>query len=150
MPRIVSASPVATWLTARPSVMRAKIRESRVPATMPQSAPMMVEPVSHAPPKPQAAPTIIMPSTPRLSTPARSVTSSPVAAINSGVDAANTESMMASNSATGHLWRREDQTEPIENEGIAGQHIEQQDALKHLGDVERDFHRNLGLFAANE
>ena len=41
---------------------------------MPHSAPMMIEPVSQAPPKPQAAPTIIMPSTPRLSTPARSVT----------------------------------------------------------------------------
>ena len=70
---------------------------------MPQSAPMMVEPVSQAPPNPQAAPTIIMPSTPRLSTPARSVTSSPVAAINSGVDAASTERMIASTSSTGHL-----------------------------------------------
>jgi hypothetical protein len=35
--------------------------------------------------KPAMAPTIIMPSTPRLSTPARSVTNSPEAARSSGV-----------------------------------------------------------------
>src|SRR5579864_7915503 len=135
MPRMVSASPVATWLTARPSVMRAKISDISMPATMPQIAPMMIDPVSHAPPKAQAAPTIIMPSTPRLSTPERSVTSSPVAAINSGVDAASTDRMMASTSSTGHLTVREDQLEAVENEGIARKHVEQQDALKDLGDV---------------
>jgi hypothetical protein len=107
---------VATWLTARPSVIIAKISDSRVPATTPHSAPTMIEPVSQAPPNPQAAPTIIMPSTPRLSTPARSVTSSPVAAISSGVDAASTERMMASSSPTGHLSRWENQPEAIENE----------------------------------
>src|ERR1700738_4457031 len=133
MPRIVSASPVATWLTARPSVIIAKISDSKVPATMPQRARRVCEPVSQAPPNPQAAPTIIMPSTPRLSTPARSVTSSPVAAISKGVDAASTERMMASSSPTGHLSGRENQTEPIENEGVASEHVEQQDALKHLG-----------------
>src|SRR3984957_1918181 len=100
MPRIVSARPVATWLTARPSVITAKIKDSSMPATIPQSAPRMIEPVNQAPPKPHAAPTIIMPSTPRLSTPERSVTSSPVAAINSGVDAASTERMMGSSSST--------------------------------------------------
>src|SRR5258707_7453544 len=150
MPRIVSASPVATWLTARPSVIMAKISESAVPAMIPHSAPMMVDPVSQAPPKPQAAPTIIMPSTPRLRTPARSVTSSPVAAIKSGVDAASTERMMASSSPTGHLSRRENQPETVENERVAGEHVEQQDALKHLGDVQWNFHRDLGLLAANE
>src|ERR1700728_3530445 len=124
--------------------------DSNVPATIPRSAPMVVEPVSHAPPNPQAAPTIIMPSTPRLSTPARSVTNSPVAAISRGVEAASTERMIASSSATGHLSRRENQAEPIENQGIASQHVEQQDALKDLGDVQRDFHCDLGLFATNE
>src|ERR1700749_1322555 len=121
-----------------------------MPATMPQSAPMMMEPVSQAPPKPQAAPTIIMPSTPRLSTPERPVTSSPAAAIRSGVDAASTDRMMASSSSTGHLSRRKDQAEAIEDQGIAGEHVEQQDALKHLGDVQRDFHCDLGLLAADE
>src|ERR1700710_2459638 len=122
--------------------MMAKIKDSSMPAIIPQSAPRMIEPVSQAPPKPHAAPTIIMPSTPRLSTPERSVTSSPVAAINSGVDAASTERMMASSSPTGHLSRREDQPEAVENEGVAGEHIEQQKALKHLGHVQRNFHRD--------
>src|SRR5882757_5173238 len=150
MPRMVSASPVATWLTARPSVIIANTSDSSVPAAIPQSAPMMVEPVSQAPPKPHAAPTIIMPSTPRLSTPARSVMSSPVAAINSGVDAASTDRMMASASSTGHLSRRENQPETVENERVAGEHVEKQNALKDLGHVQRNFHRDLGLFAANE
>src|ERR1700687_387620 len=150
MPRIVSARPEATWLTASPSVIIAKIRESNVPATMPQTAPIMVEPVSQAPPNPQAAPTIIMPSTPRLSTPARSVTSSPVAAISSGVDAASTERMIASTSSTGHLSRRENEPEPVENQRVAGEHVEQQNALKYLGNVQRDFHCDLGLLAADE
>src|SRR4030081_2718427 len=150
MPRRGSGGPGATWLPARPSVIIAKIRDSRVPATIPNSAPMMVEPVSQAPPNPQAAPTIIMPSTPRLSTPARSVTSSPIAAINSGVDAASTERMIASSSPTGHLSRRKNEPEPVENERVAGEHVEQQDALEHLGDVQRDFHCDLGLLAADK
>src|SRR5690242_4566155 len=149
-PRMVSASPVATWLTASPSAMIAKIRDIKVPAKIPHSAPMMIEPDSQAPAKPQAAPMIIMPSTPRLRTPARSVTSSPVAAIRSGVDAASTDRMMASTSSTGHLRRRKDQAEPVENERVAGKHVEQQDALKHLGDIQRDFHCDLGLLAADE
>src|ERR1700756_3872481 len=104
---------------------------------MPQIAPMMVDPGSHRPPKPHAAPTIIMPSTPRLRTPERSVTSSPVAAINSGVDAASTERVIASSNSTGHPWRRKNQPETVENERVAGQHVEQQNALKYLGDVQR-------------
>src|SRR6476620_8746711 len=150
MPRIVSARPVAPWLTASPSVIRAKISDISTPATMPHNAPMPAEPESQAPPKPQAAPTIIMPSTPRLRTPERSVTSSPVAAINSGVEAASTDRMMASNISTVHLPRRENQPEPVENEGVACEHIEQQNALKDLGDIEGYFHCNLGLFAADE
>ena len=63
---------------------------------MPHSAPTAIEPVAKAPAKPQAAPTIIMPSTPRLSTPARSTTSSPEAASSSGVEAVITVSRMAS------------------------------------------------------
>jgi hypothetical protein len=57
---------------------------------------------------------------------------------------------MASSSPTGHLSRREDQPEPVENEGIAGEYVEQQNALEHLGHVQRNFHRDLGLLAANE
>src|SRR5882724_10492035 len=149
-PRIVNARPVATWLTASPSVIIAKISDSNVPAAIPHSAPRKIEPVSQAPPKPHAAPTIIMPSTPRLITPERSVTSSPVAAIRSGVDAASTDRMIASTSSTLHLRCRRDQPEAVEDQGIAGEHVEQQDALKHLGDVQRDFHCDLGLLAADE
>src|SRR5579862_2564498 len=151
---MVSARPVATWFTASPSVIIAKISDIRTPAMIPHSAPMMMEPESQAPAKPHAAPMIIMPSTPRLSTPERSVTSSPVAAIRSGVDAASTERMMASTSSTSHLScylsRCGDEPEAIENETVAGEHVEQQNALKHLGDIQRDLHCNLGLFAADE
>src|SRR5579859_2219404 len=140
MPRMVKASPVATWLTARPSVINAKINDINTPATIPKIAPTMIEPVSHAPPKPQAAPTIIMPSTPRLSTPERSVTSSPVAASNSGVEAASTDRMMASMSPPVHRWRLGKKQKEVEDQGIAGEHVEQQNALEHRGDVQRDFH----------
>src|SRR3981081_4010392 len=116
---------------------------------MPQLPPTKTTPDSHAPPNPQAAPTIIMPSTPRLSTPARSVTSSPVAAISNGVDAASTARMIASSSPTGHLLRRRDQAEAVENERVAGEHVKQQDALEHFCHVQRDFHRDLGLLAAD-
>src|SRR5246127_4062152 len=149
-PRMVSARPVATWLTARPSVISAKISDINVPAMIPHSAPTMIEPESHAPPKPQAAPTIIMPSTPRLRTPERSVTSSPVAARRSGVDAASTDRMMASRSSTLHLPRCGNEPEAVEDQGIAGEHVEQQDALEDLGDIKRNFHCNLSLLAADE
>ena len=124
-------------------------RATRILSTIPQIAPTMIEPVSQAPPKPQAAPTIIMPSTPRLRTPERSVTSSPVAAINKGVDAARTDRMMASSSSTWHL-RGGNQPDPVENKGIAGEHVEQQNALKNLGHVEGYLHCDLGLFTADE
>ena len=39
---------------------------------------------------------------------------------------------------------------PIEDERVAGEHVEQQDALEHLGEVERDLHRDLRLLAADE
>jgi len=130
--------------------MSAKISDSATPARMPQIAPTMIDADRNAPPNPQAAPTIIMPSTPRLSTPARSVTSSPVAAINSGVDAARTARMMASSRPTGHLSGRENQPEAIENQGIAGEHVEQQDALKNLCQVQRYFQGNLRPPPADE
>src|SRR5260364_19634 len=95
--------------------MNAKISDISMPAMMPHSAPTTIEPDSQAPPKPQAAPTIIMPSTPRLSTPARSVTSSPVAASSSGVDAASTDRTIASTSTTLHLSGGEDELEPVED-----------------------------------
>src|SRR5580704_7363353 len=150
MPRMVSARPVATWLTASPSVISAKISDISVPAIMPQMAPTMIEPESQAAPKPQAAPMIIIPSTPRLRTPERSVTSSPVAAIRSGVDAASTERMIASRSSTLHLPRCGNEPEAVEDQRITGEHVEQQNALKDLGDIQWNLHCDLSLLAADE
>src|SRR5690242_17384682 len=109
----------------------------------------MIEPVANAPAKPQAAPTIIMPSTPRFSTPARSTTSSPDAASSSGVEAATTVSRMASMNSMDGLWGGDD-AESVEDQRVAGEHEEQQDALEHLGEIERHFQRDLRALAADE
>src|SRR5712691_3771153 len=93
---------------------------------------------------------IIIPSTPRLSTPARSATSSPAAASRSGVDAANTARMMASRSPTGDLAVRWHEMDAVEDERVAGENVEQQNALEDLGQIERDLHGDLRLLAADE
>src|ERR1700685_2336419 len=93
---------------------------------------------------------IIMPSRPRLSTPDRSVTSSPAAANSSGVEAAITDSMMASNICMRGLSQRADKADAVDDHGVAGQHIEQQDALEHLGEIERHLERDFGVPPADE
>src|ERR1700722_20412803 len=93
---------------------------------------------------------IIMPSRPRLSTPDRSVTSSPAAANNSGVEAAIPDSMMASNISMGGLSQRADEADAVDDHGVAGQHVEQQDALEHLGEIERHFDGDFGVLPADE
>src|SRR5262245_55735323 len=93
---------------------------------------------------------IIMPSTPRLRTPERSTTNSPDAASNSGVEAAITDRMMASSSSMDGLPDGAQHADAVDDERIAGQHVEQQDALEHLGEVERHLHRYLRAFAADE
>src|SRR5271169_4037401 len=93
---------------------------------------------------------IIMPSRPRLSTPDRSATSSPAAANNSGVEAAITDSMMASNISMRGLSERADEADAVDDHGIAGEHVEQQDALEHLGEIERHFDRDFGVLATDE
>src|SRR6476619_4727198 len=137
---MVSANPDATWFAASPNVTAANTADNATPARMPHNAPTAIDPVTYAPAKPQAAPTIIMPSTPRFKTPARSTTSSPEAASNSGVEAAITVSRTASTNSMGDLGR-EDEAEAVENEGVAGEHVEQQDPLEDLGEVERDLQR---------
>src|SRR5438270_5667883 len=129
---MVSARPDATWFAASPSVTAANTPASAAPATIPHSAPTAIDPVRYAPAKPQAAPTIIMPSMPKFRTPARSTTSSPEAASSSGVDAVITVSKTASTNSMDDL-RREKHTETVEDQRVAGEHIEQQNALKHLG-----------------
>src|SRR4051812_6511102 len=146
---MVSANPDATWLAASPSVTAANTPDSAAPARMPHSAPMAIDPVRYAPAKPHAPPTIIMPSRPRLSTPARSTTSSPEAASSSGVDAVITVSRTASTNSMDDL-RREQDAEAVEDQRVAGEHVEQQNALKHLGEIERHFQRNLRALATDE
>src|SRR5436305_358525 len=90
-----------------------------------------------------------MPSTPRFRTPARSTTSSPAAASSSGVEAAITVSRTASTNSMNDL-RREHDAEAVDDERVAGEHVEQQDALKHLGEIERHLERNLRAFSADK
>src|ERR1700730_5500579 len=93
---------------------------------------------------------IIIPSTPRLSTPARSATSSPAAASSSGVEAASTARTMASASPMGCLAMSPHQVNPAEDERIGRDDKEQEDALESLGQVERDAIGNLRLLPADE
>src|SRR5262245_36778621 len=90
-----------------------------------------------------------MPSTPRLRTPARSTINSPEAASSSGVEAAITVSRTASTNSMDDL-RREHEAEAVEDQRVAAEHVEQQDALEHFGEIERDFQRNLRALAADE
>src|ERR1044072_9938503 len=90
-----------------------------------------------------------MPSTPRFKTPARSTTSSPEAASSSGVEAAITVSRTASTNSMGDL-RRENEADAVEDERVAGEHVEQENALEHLGEIERDLQRDLRALAADE
>src|SRR2546421_13058238 len=90
-----------------------------------------------------------MPSRPRLRTPARSTTSSPEATSSSGVEAVITVSRTASMNSMGDLRRGKD-TEAVEDQRVAGEHVEQQNALEHLGEVERHFQRDLRALAADE
>src|SRR4029077_8012051 len=131
---MVSASPDATWFAASPNVTAANTADNAAPARMPHNAPTAIDPVAYAPAKPHAAPTIIMPSAPRFKTPARSTTSSPEAASNSGVEAVITVSRTASMNSMDDL-RREQHTDAVENERVAGEHVEQKNALKHIGKV---------------
>src|ERR1700733_4325015 len=93
---------------------------------------------------------IIIPSTPRLRTPERSTTNSADAAKRSGVDAAITDRMMASSSSMHGLSNGAYETDAVDDQRVAGEHVEQQDALEHLGEVERDLHRDLRALAADE
>ena len=97
--------------------------------------------------KPQTAPITIMPSTPRLSTPERSTTSSPSAAISSGVAAVAMVSRMLSacpwSGSLGDGLRRAEtgNADAVEDQRVAGEHEEQQHALedaRHLvGNADR-------------
>ena len=95
MPKIVSASPVATWLADRLSVSTAKIIAAAAPHAAATTTASHGLPVMSTVAKAAIAPISIMPSTPRLSTPLFSVTSSPKPAKRIGVEAPTTVMMTA-------------------------------------------------------
>jgi hypothetical protein len=86
-PNKVKASPDATWFARKNCVKIAKINESAAPPKIEAKTPRVGLPVSTDTAKPQIAPVIIIPSTPKFNTPARSTTNSPIAANMIGVEA---------------------------------------------------------------
>src|SRR5690606_654914 len=146
-PSSVSASPVATWLVTSVSVRKANSSENAAPTAMAANTPSHGEPVVCATAKPVTAPMIIMPSTPRLSTPERSTTSSPMAAIRSGVAAVAMVMKTASNMAClpYRAGTRPDEADTVVDQRVAGEHEEQDQPLEgahHLvGQADRDLRR---------
>ena len=77
MPNSVRARPVATWLACSVKVSTAKISAIAAPAAAPAMKPTVALCVLSVAAKPEIAPTSIIPSMPRLSTPAFSTIVSP-------------------------------------------------------------------------
>ena len=134
-PSSVSARPVATWLVTSESVRNPNRRAKAAPTRTAANTPSQGEPVVMATPNPVTAPITIIPSTPRLRTPERSTTSSPIAAIKSGVAAVamviRTDSSMfrglpAPQGASG-------EPDPVVDQRVAAEHEEKQHALKRTG-----------------
>src|SRR5690606_30430265 len=104
--------------------------------------------------KPTTAPTAIIPSTPRLSTPDRSETSSPSAAKRSGVAATTIVSSIPCSSSIpmarlhGKARRRPGDPHPVEDQRVAGEDEEQQQPLEDAGDLLRDGVGNLHALTA--
>src|SRR3546814_18039039 len=94
---------------------------------------------------------IIMPSTPRLSTPARSVTSSPSAAMPSGVAGVMTVRRIAS-TLSGPPFRGfgagGDQPDAVMDQGVAGEDEKEQQALEDAADLVGNADRQLRGLAA--
>ena len=97
----------------------------------------------------QAAPIAIMPSTPRLSTPERSATSSPERRDQQRRRRGDDGEQDGFES--GHLPPpRVDETNAVADERVGGQNAEQQDALESLGEIERQLQQDLRALAADE
>src|SRR5437763_13525485 len=144
-PNSVRASPEATWFATKTMVTRPNSAAINAPAPMAARMPTNARPVSLAAAKPHAAPTAIIPSTPRLRTPERSPTSSPSAAIRSGVEAARRVMRGPSSPSMTGLGesdrRRPRDPDAVGDERVAGEHEEQEHALEDsrglVGQVER-------------
>ena len=86
-PNRVKARPEATWFASATCVRKANSNDKVPPPTAAMTNPIAGDPVFTEMINPQTAPVIIIPSTPRFKTPARSATNSPVAAKRIGVAA---------------------------------------------------------------
>ena len=86
---------------------------------------------------------------PRLRTPERSATSSPIAAISSGVEAVTMVRRMASKVVT-CAPPRADEADAVAHQRVGGEHAEEQDALERLGEIERQLQQDLRALAADE
>ncbi len=94
-PKMESASPEATWLAMNVRAATAKMRPMAMPAAIPARMPRTGLPVCTVTAKAATAPMDMMPSVPRFRTPDFSVTSSPTAAMISGVPATMVANRMA-------------------------------------------------------
>ena len=105
LPNRVSASPVAYWFVTRPIARAENSSETAMPAVAPASRPTVTLPLCRPAAKPSAAATSIIPSAPRLSTPLRSLTSSPMAASSNGVPAFRVAAISAAAASISRPWR---------------------------------------------
>src|SRR5882672_3748640 len=104
---------------------------------------------------PAMAPTTIMPSTPRLRTPERSATSSPVAANTSGVAAIMALIRMLARSSMVSVLHRvggrapRDPARAVVHQHVGGEQKEQEHALEHGRRSARQAHGDLRRLAAD-
>src|SRR5215471_4293345 len=132
-----SARPDATWLAMSVSVITAKISDIAAPARRPAPTPAQVLCVWCATANAAMAPTAMMPSAPRLSTPDFSVMSSPRAVMIRGVPAtivANSMEVTMLSIALSAFLDAQPALQPVLDEHIGSQQEEQQHALEYLGD----------------
>src|SRR3712207_5796201 len=146
MPKMVSARPQATWLARSVRVSRPKSAAIASPASAATSRPSSGLPVEAVAMKPAAAPTSIMPSTPRFSTPERSATSSPKPASSRGVAARSVATTRARRAnVSGMPPLRPDQ--PLVDEHVGAEQEEEQHALDGARRGDRQLHGDLQLLA---
>src|SRR5262245_23535443 len=169
---MVSARPDATWLARSVSASTPNSAAITAPLAMAATKASVTLLVAMTVEKPAMAPTIIMPSTPRLSTPERSATSSPVAAMRSGVAAIMALIRMLARSSMGQALRSgqaphgpdgrlrrgarggrgralRDPTRAVVNEHVDGKQEKQEHASEHGGGGTGQAHGDLGRLAAN-
>src|SRR5215470_6811072 len=149
VPRIVSASPVATWLACSEIVSTPKASAASAPASTPASTANPRPPPCATAANAATAPTSIIPSTPRLRTPERSVTSSPSAASISGIAAAT--ALATSGLIESTVPLRERGAAPMEakvHEHLAAEEEHEQQPLEHERNRPRQLERDLRRLAA--